>query len=195
MQGIFLDIETTGLDPVRHVAIDVALKVVSLNTGAVQGEFQSVIWQTPETWERCDPASLSINGYTYEKVSQGKNRQQAAQEIIDLFTNVGVLRGKTVFICQNPAFDRAFFGQLIPVYTQEKLNWPYHWLDLASMYWTVFNKQLQERGETLPETLNLSKNTISQHYHIPTEKYPHLAMNGVDHLIACYRAVMGARWD
>ena len=51
------------------------------------------------------------------------------------FARNKIKRGEAVFICQNPYFDRAFFAQLIDPDTQEKNLWPYHWLDLASMFW------------------------------------------------------------
>lgn len=195
MDAIFLDIETTGLDPTKHRAIDIAFQVYNLSTGQRKGIFQSIVKQSLESWARCDPTSLEINGYTWERVSTGKDAALVGKEIIDLLTQLGIQRGRAVFICQNPAFDRGFFTQLIDVYTQEKLNWPYHWLDFASMYWALLVKNCIESGTPFPEALNLSKNEIAKSFNLPQEDLPHRAMKGVEHLILCYEKVLGVKLD
>lgn len=189
MLAIFLDIETTGLDSFRHTPIDIALKVIDMSTGEEKGRYQSLVKLTEEVWGLRDLASMQINGYQWEAISQGKEPAEIKKEIIALFEQLKIARGKAVFICQNPGFDRAFFAQIIDVYTQEKLNWPYHWLDFASMYWAL----LAQKSETFPETLNLSKNEIAKLYGIAPEGIPHLAINGVDHLILCYQTVVGLK--
>lgn len=194
MKGIFLDLETTGLDPTQHCPIDIACKVVQLATGEILDQYQTLIRPSQEDWGRRDPSSLAINGYEWEQVSLGKEPFAVAQEIIGLFSRLEIVRGKAVFICQNPAFDRGFFIQLVPVYTQEKLNWPYHWLDLASMYWAIIVKQAQKQGMALDEQTCFSKNSIASHFNLLPELPPHHAMGGVDHLIRCYQAVLDLHW-
>lgn len=191
MLGIFLDIETTGLNSSRHSPIDIAIKVIQFSDYKLLGEFQSIISLTPDAWEKRDPMSLEINGFTWEKTQQGKTPDTIGKEIIAFLTSLRVQRGSSVFICQNPAFDRGFFNQLVDVYVQELLNWPYHWLDLASMYWAMQAAKLKGEGKSLPEKISLSKNEIAKAYGIPPETTPHQAMGGVDHLIQCYRAVLG----
>lgn len=187
MLAIFLDIEATGLDFFQHRAIDIALKIVDLSTGEVKGTYQSVIKQSEEVWERRDPVSMAVNGYVWETVVKGKFPSEIREEIIALFSKFGIAKGSAFYICQNPAFDRGFFSQIIDLYTQEKLKWPYHWLDLASMYFAL----VVHAKTSLPETINLSKNEIASVYHLPPESTPHKAINGVDHLILCYEAVVG----
>lgn len=190
MLGIFLDIETTGLDSTRHCPIDIAFKIIDLSTGNVKGSYQSVVKQSWEKWEMRDPASIKINGFTWEDIIQGKEIGVIREEIVAMFSQHKIQRGGAAFICQNPAFDRAFFNQLIQVYKQEQLNWPYHWLDLASMYWAMYVNQMRQSGNPLPEKISLSKNDIARHYQLPVEGHPHKAMKGVEHLIACYQAVL-----
>lgn len=190
MLAIFLDIETTGLDPNKHCAIDIALKIVDVSTFEIKGSFQAIVKQSAEAWQKRDPVSIQINGYTWEEVVNGVESSLVSSAIIKLFSEQGIERGKAVFICQNPAFDRGFFGQLIDVYTQEKLHWPYHWLDLASMYWTRLSLNNSQQKIAFPEKMNLSKNAIAQQYDLPPELEPHKAVNGVDHLILCYKAVL-----
>ncbi len=189
MLAVFLDTETTGLDPLRHSPIDIAIKVIDTKTGNQVGEYQSIIQIPREQWDQRDLESIEVNGFTWEKILQGKDIEVVSSEIQLLFHNLKIERKTAFFICQNPSFDRGFFNHIVPVYMQESLNWPYHWLDLASMYWAVVNII----PEKMPKKLSLSKNAIGEHYHIPPENRPHLAINGVDHLIKCYRAVINTR--
>jgi oligoribonuclease len=191
MKAVFLDIETTGLDLHLHRAIDIAFKIIDVTNKLLSVEYQSIIQQPPSIWQLCDPDSLAINGYTWEQVREGKNSLTIKQEIISLFTEQNIQRGKAVFICQNPAFDRGFFNQLIDVYDQEKLNWPYHWLDFASMYWAQLIQQTSREGISFPSEINLSKNEIALRYGLEIEEPPHRAMKGVNHLILCYQKVLG----
>lgn len=186
MLAIFLDIETTGLDSCKHCVVDIAFKIIDLTTTNEVASYQSLVTMPKECWDKRDPKSIEINGFTWEKVQQGKEPAEVAKEITDILNSVGVKRGEAVYICQNPAFDRAFFNTIIDVYTQESFLWPYHWLDLASMYWVSLVK-----GDKVPERVELSKNAIAESFHLPKENRPHTAISGVDHLIECYQAVLG----
>lgn len=191
MLAIFLDTETTGLDCYHHSPIDIAIKVIDVGTGEERGTYQSLIKLKTEDWEKRNLASMEINGYIWNDLQTGRDTSQIKEEIISLFKDLGIARGSSVFICQNPAFDRGFFAQIIDVYTQEKLNWPYHWLDFASMYWALLASR---SGQVpFPNTLNLSKNEIARLHGLPPEATPHKAMNGVDHLILCYKTVVGTK--
>lgn len=191
MQAIFLDTETTGLDPLSHRLLEIAFKIVDIPSGYEKFTYQAIVKQPLEVWERRDPTSVKVNGFTWEKVQLGKEEAVIRQEIIQIFTDLQIARGSAVYICQNPAFDRNFFAQLIDVYTQEQKYWPYHWLDFASMYWALQIKAYRETQESFPKEMVLSKNTIAQHYQLPIEACPHSALNGVDHLLLCYRTVVG----
>ena len=193
MRSIFLDIETTGLDTSNHRPIDIAFKILDVTTGEEIAAYESIIRLPVSEWEKRDPSSMKINGFSWEEIQKGKEREDVASDIINIFSKSGVKRLKAVFICQNPAFDRGFFTQLIDVYTQEKLNWPYHWLDFASMYWALIAKENAEEGHPFPEEINLSKNEIAKRRQLPTEAEPHRAMRGVEHLILCYRDVVGLK--
>jgi oligoribonuclease len=190
MDAIFLDIETTGLDPQIHRPIDLAFKVLDANTHEVKSAYRSVIQWPKEIWEARDPTSIEINGYAWEEVCEGTPPEEVGRQIQAEFLRLHIERGRAVFICQNPSFDRAFFSRLVPVYTQEKLNWPYHWLDFASMYWAREISRSIEKHLPLPEKMSLSKNSIAQASGLPMESTPHRAMHGVDHLIQCYLTVL-----
>lgn len=191
MLGIFLDIETTGLDSLKHRVIELAFQVYHLPSGVCRATGHYLVSQTREVWERSDPNSLRVNGFTWKEIERGQSERDVASSIITLFTELKIARERAVFICQNPAFDRIFFAQLIDIYTQERLSWPYHWLDFASMYWTLKMQQILLENREWPKHFTLSKDAIAKEYHIAKEAQPHRAMNGVDHLVHCYRKVVG----
>lgn len=191
MIGVFLDTETNGLNSQIHKILEIAFKIVDLTNGEIKQEFQTLIAQPIEAWEKSDQESLRINGFTWDEVSKGKMPRHASQTIIDIFTQCGIRRKKAVFICQNPSFDRVFFSQLIDPDTQELLSWPYHWLDLASMYWALSMDKAKQLKGPLPWETGFSKDMIASQYKLPGEAKPHRAMNGVSHLLLCYHAVVG----
>lgn len=194
MLAIFMDIEATGLDCSQHRAIDLALQVVDISSAKRLQGYQTLIKVSEEQWLKSDPESLAINGYTWEEVQKGKEPRVVGQEIITLLSSYNIKRGKSAFVCQNPAFDRGFFAQIIDIYTQEKLAWPYHWLDFASMYWAGIAWQSLEQNNPFPAELNLSKNAIAEKLQLPSEAAPHRALTGVEHLISCYQALIGVEF-
>lgn len=191
MIGIFLDSETNGLNPQKHKIVELAIRLINLKTGVELTSFETLISLSPQEWEESDPSSLQVNGFTWEETTRGLSRQEVSSQLVELFKTFDIKRGSAVFICQNPSFDRAFFGQLVDPDTQESLLWPYHWLDLASMYWAEAIRQGNKDPKAYPWNARLSKDAIAEKYHLPPENKPHRAMNGTLHLIACYKAVVG----
>lgn len=191
MLGIFLDLETTGLDPTRHSVIELALSILDLQNLKHLASYHTKIIQPESVWNDRDPNSIRVNGFTYEEICKGKPIELVREEVKDLLISHQIKRGEAVFICQNPSFDRAFFSQILDVYTHERLLWPYHWLDLASMFWVKLLEDLSKDRQFIPNPCSLSKDKIANYFGLPPEEKPHRAMNGVNHLIACYKAVVG----
>lgn len=190
MLMIFLDSEMTGLNPERHRLLEIAYIVVDSLTGKQLLSYESVIMQSQEVWALADPESIKVCGFTWEKVLSGKSEKAVAADIINDWNRLGLSDKTGVFVCQNPSQDRIFFNQLISPDMQQDYGWPYHWLDLASMYFAVRQIEDKKTVKTLKES-GLSKNKIAAHYHIPPEKMPHSALAGVQHLLACYEAMFG----
>lgn len=187
MLGIFLDSETNGLNPSIHRVLEIAFKIVDLSTGEIKESYQTLVKQDLTDWKKSNPISLEINGFSFAEVSKGKTQKEVSKEIIAIFEKWDIERKKAVFICQNPSFDRVFFGHLIDPELQEAKKWPYHWLDLASMHWALCMKE----GKTRPWDAGLSKDMIASFYKLPPEEKPHRAMNGVSHLLLCYQKIVG----
>lgn len=186
MIGIFLDTETNGLDSAIHATLEIALILIDLQTGEKIASYDSLINIDDSLFEASDSASLAYTKITRSMLKQdGKKIDVVKEEILTLFKKYNLQRGKAVFICQNPSFDRVFFSKLINVAVQESLLFPYHWLDLASMFW---GKQFPKNSE---KKLLLSKDSIAEFYGIEGEKMPHRALQGVLHLIDCYEQVTG----
>lgn len=187
MLGVFLDSETNGLNILKHRILELAFKIVNVATGEELARFETTIALSKEQWDRSDPQSLQVNHFAWEELQHAPCIDIIADTVTHLFHEHGIERGKAVFICQNPSFDRAFFSQVLDPDLQEKLRLPYHWLDLASMYWALKIKQ----GKELPWDTGFTKDKIAKSLSLASEKQPHRAMNGVDHLIACYEKVVG----
>jgi len=186
MLGIFLDTETIGRNPQKHRVIEIAFRIIDVLSGEEKDSFHSLVTMSTEEWKKSDPESLQFNGFKWEEVVKGVSAAEVGQQIQALFVRHKIKRGEAAFICQNPSFDRVFFSQLVDPDRQEALLWPYHWLDLASMYWTEAIKSGKH-----PWKNGFSKDKIAKAYHLPPEAQPHRAMNGVDHLLLCYRSVVG----
>ncbi|MDN3504232.1 MAG: 3'-5' exonuclease [Rhabdochlamydiaceae bacterium] len=189
MLGIFLDTETNGLDFRKARVLEIAFKIIDLRSHEELLSFDTIIKQPKEVWDLSDPVSLSINGFKFEDLADGLTEDQVFQKITSKFDELRICRNKAVFICQNPSFDRAFFTQLIPSEEQEERKWPYHWLDLASMFWLSY---IRETGH-FPMNVGLSKDKIAHYYKLPPENKPHKALNGVNHLIDCYFALLSSK--
>lgn len=185
MLGIFLDLETTGLNYKYHRTIEIAFQIINLHTNTILDEYSQIVFQPLKIWRLSNPESLRVNGFSWKMLSSGKPESEVQNEIMTYFKKHRILRGNAVFICQNPSFDRIFFSQIIDPDLQEQAKWPYHWLDLASMHWGIEVLYKQKN----PNETTVTKNEIARFYGIKEEPAPHRALQGVKHLVACYQAI------
>ncbi len=191
MLGIFLDTEANGLNPKKHKIIEIAYQLIDLFSGELKDSFHSTVSMSSEDWEKSDPESLQVNGFKWEEIERGQNASEVGRQIQASFAKNKIKRGEAVFICQNPSFDRVYFSQLVDPDLQEKLLWPYHWLDLASMYWSEAMKKGALGTGKYPWQTGFSKDKIARAYQLAAEEQPHRAMNGVKHLLLCYQTIVG----
>ena len=191
MLGIFLDTETNGLDPFKHRVLEIAFKVVDLSTGEELKSFNSLVQINQELWALSDPTSLAVCGITFEETTQGLSLLDLQHQVKNIFSDYNLTRGKSVFICQNPSFDRVFFSQILPINVQEEMKLPYHWLDLASMFWGYCMERAKLAQTPYPWEIGFTKDKIATFFHLGKEAQPHRAIHGVNHLIGCYEALVG----
>jgi len=189
--GIFLDTEANGLNPRKHKIIEIAYQIIDVYSGDLKDSFHSIVSMSSEEWQKSDPESLQVNGFKWEEISKGQSASEVGNQVQSSFAKNRIKRGEAVFICQNPSFDRVYFSQLIDPDLQEKLLWPYHWLDLASMYWTEAMKKGALGTGKFPWETGFSKDKIATAYQLEPEQQPHRAMNGVKHLLLCYQTIIG----
>ena len=191
MRAIFLDTETGGLDSSKHPLLEIAFIITDLNTKQILCSYNSLIKPSQAEWTFCDQQALKINGFKYLEFNDAPDISQVADEILEIFQNLNIHRKNAVFICQNPSFDRVFFTQILNVVLQEEMNIPYHWLDLASMFWGFCMERAKTSQSPFPWEIGFTKDKIATFFHLDKEAQPHRAINGVNHLIACYEALVG----
>jgi len=189
MIGVFLDTETNGLNPRKHSIFEIAYKMIDLRDGKEIFSFHTVVKHPKEVFDCSDPSSLEINGFTFDEIQKGIEVSEVNRLIVQSFEKHNIVRKKAVFICQNPSFDRAFFSSIIPIIEQEKMQLPYHWLDLASMYWAISIFLKQE--DKFPWKTGISKDQIASSMNLEEEPIPHRAQNGTNHLVQCYEKLVG----
>ena len=182
MRGIFVDLETTGRDASKHVVLDICVAVVDMTSCDNIAQYHSCITCSADDWLRSEPKALQVNGFDESALIQGKSIERVSYELLGFLVNLQLTRYNSFFMCQNPTFDKPFFDKIITLENQENYDMPYHWLDLASMYWIV--KGVGNIGD-----INLSKDAIARNIGRPIEEMPHRATNGVRHLIECYKVL------
>lgn len=188
---IILDTETTGLDPSKARVIEIAFKVIDVGSGACLESFQSVVAISKEEWDMAEPAALNVNGFTWNDVqTQGRPRTDIAVTICSLFSKLKLTPHSAFFLCQNPSFDEAFFSQICPLSVRKSFNFPYYWLDFASMNWALMAKEFALKTRH-PFRIPFSKDGIALSLGLPPENKPHKAMNGVDHLLLLFSKSIG----
>lgn len=196
VRGIFLDIETNGLDCDIHRSLEICVNIYDLHNMLCIGEYSSMIHCSEFEWDNeCDSKALEINGITYKDVEHAKMHREVCEDLVELFLSLEIDKTNSVFICQNPSFDRGFFNHIIPIEIQKELDLPYHWLDVASMYFikNLVPQKINGRTVTYHPNIRLipcSKDAIASFYGLPIEGKPHRATNGVHHLIECYKAIL-----
>lgn len=179
---IALDTETGGLDPTQNPILEVAFRIFGENRELL-ATYSTFVKVTDETWKKCDPKALEVNGITREMAEGGKTLEEVAKEVTKLFQELGINKYNAFYFCQNPTFDRGFWSQIFPESVQSENQWPYHWLDLASMYYI-------EAVKAGGSPKNLSKDAIAKSLGLPPEANPHRALNGVDHMMLIFNKMV-----
>lgn len=161
MTLVFLDVETTGLDPNRHEVWEIAYAVDEgpIECGVVMHSLRYA-----------DPKALAMNGYW------GRGVVPQSPELADVETACRfALQGATL-VAANPAFDAAFLRA-----RWGETPWHYRLLDVEAFAAGIL-------GWATPKGLRDIRNElIGCGYDIP--KPDHSAAADVETLRACYKAL------
>ncbi len=126
---VFLDLETTGLDPNRHEILEIGILLAQPVFRPSGLDYETVLeWETkvkPEHLETAEPEALRINGY----------READWLFAVSLPAALETLMKKSagaVMVAQNVSFDWSFLAAALGR-TGVKNTLHYHRLDLVSM--------------------------------------------------------------
>jgi DNA polymerase III alpha subunit (gram-positive type) len=123
MNLLFVDFETTGLDPEIHEIIDIGCILCDAETMEVIAELDCPV--KPEHIETATPIALAVNGY---KAADWKEACSLAAGY-EAFQKLSI---GAVFTAQNVCFDYGFhLAALKKLGLKENMN--YHRLDVGSM--------------------------------------------------------------
>ena len=173
---VFLDCETTGLDPQVHEMIEVAAVVAHPNKNGVPPTmFEAKI--KPEHIERAHPKALEVNGYNEQEWENARPLQEVLPEFLS-FLEGAVIGG------QNTRFDVGFINAAI-----DRLGLAvrvdYHVLDVS----TLAYEHLVPLG-----LKSLSLRKICDFLGIQPEPGIHRALNGAKRALDVYYALCRASW-
>lgn len=127
---LFVDTETTGLDPTKHELLEVAALRTSPDGLTIISAYEAKL--LPLHIGAAEPKALAINGYTPEEWTPEKC--VAPGTVVDALQKMAA---NTVLVGQNVSFDEGF---LTPLFTRlnMKAPWGYHKIDTVALGWPMF---------------------------------------------------------
>lgn len=133
---IILDLETTGLDPLRHEIIEIG--AVNVDTGAT---FEVKIY--PLRIKDAEPEALAVNGYRPEAWEDALLLPNALKLLSEF-----VGKKQPTMMAYNVSFDRAFLEK---AHKDCDLPYPFHYhhFDLLTLAWFKLGKAMSLRNTCL----------------------------------------------
>jgi DNA polymerase III epsilon subunit-like protein len=117
---VFVDIETTGLDPEIHEIIEIAILPL-----------KGPVWQTkikPEHLDVASPKALEINGY-----QDHPEDWEDAPRFLNIAPEIAAHLKDTMIAGQNTQFDMGFIRSLFKRHDLPLKGVPYSWVDTVSL--------------------------------------------------------------
>ena len=127
---LFVDTETTGLDPTKHEVIEVSWTLTSPDAKIVKKKYLARM--LPLHIETAEPKALEINGYTEVGWRTGTLTSQG--EVAEAFH--AVAKDK-ILVAHNVSFDEGFMTALLRE-SEFAPSWHYHKVDTAALAWPAF---------------------------------------------------------
>lgn len=119
---LFIDLETSGLDPLIHGIMSIGAVVTDMDDKVVIRKYWKI--KLDERYQR-DPVALKVNGLDPDT---GMELKEALCEFINLCRNIGK---SVILITCNGKFDLAFLQAVIP---NVNLVLPRYQIDLQSVF-------------------------------------------------------------
>jgi len=153
------DLETTGLDPLKHEIIEIGLVLIKQPSLEIIETIDIKV--KPQNIETASPEALQLNGY---KTKEWEN----AMELKDALTIYLEKTKDAIFCAHNTNFDFPFIKQAcIKMNLTNTMD--YHCIDIPTLVW------LKYRTSSL-EKINLSK--VAEFIGLEPEPAIHRAING-----------------
>lgn len=161
---VAVDLETTGLDPLKHEIIELGFLIFCDKTFKVYGQFNLKI--KPEHISSATPRALEVNGYNEKDWKDAISLREA-------LTFFAQATDGATMVAHNISFDSIFLETSFSMLNIEhKLN--YHKLCTMSIAWAKIPKG---------KVQSYSLKTICTYLKIPPEDKVHRAVSGA---IKCY---------
>lgn len=122
---VFVDVETTGLDPSVHEIIELGAVVAKMKDGVLTVTDQLDVKIIPEHIEQADPQALRVNGYNEADWLFAVELSEAMKSFVQKTQGA-------VFIAHNATFDWAFIDTALKK-TRIEHSLHYHRLDTISI--------------------------------------------------------------
>lgn len=168
---LFIDLETTGLDPTRHEIIEVGALLVNGKTLKVKKEYQTKVM--PEHPETADKKALKISGLS-------PTSWKRAKPLVQVLRDLNKLAPEAMLVGHNISFDWAF---LEIAYRNFNIPWTfdYHRLDLLSIAYI--------HALTDPKIKKLRLQALADYFNIKREK-KHRAMEDARTIYKLFRKLV-----
>jgi len=155
---VFVDIETTGLDPRIQEIIEISvIRVKQLWQSGEKPQFQEVAeWSAkirPQNMAVADPAALKVNGYIPSDWKHAIPLKDALEQFVEKTEGA-------IMVSHNVAFDAGFLDEnLARLGLPNKMH--YHRLDTVSMAFAVLH--------STPDVSRYSLVELCKYFNIPIE--------------------------
>ncbi len=175
---VFVDIETTGMNPRTQEIIEIAVLRVSQEwTEDGKPSFSEIFsWSVkikPEHIERADPAALRVNGYVASEWKHSVPLEDALREFSEKTDGA-------IMVAHNVAFDSEFLNfNLLRYGIPNKMH--YHRLDTVSMAYAALYDTAEVTRYSLVE--------LCKYFQIPFEN-PHSALPDVHADFALFKKIL-----
>lgn len=171
----FIDVETTGFDPLKHEVIEIGCLFAKLNEAGVYEELDTFeIKVKPDHIETAQPDALRVNGYDASQWVLGHTQEEA-------FKMVAQKCEGCVLVAQNTPFD---YGFLNNGFMRHGIKDPFFFakLDTISLAYLRFRKD--------PSMTSFSLRSLCEKYGIKNEK-AHTALADVRATFEVFKKLMG----